>query len=67
MDNSEAYEDLNSFVSSRIDVSANELRSEYNAQANYVVKVESQDTNSQKWMRFSPSDTAKLYNEETGW
>lgn len=65
MDNGGTYEDLDTFVSSKIDVSANELRSEYNAQANYVAKVETQDTTSQKWLRFSESDAEKLYNEET--
>lgn len=67
MDGDGNYQDLDTFVSSKIDISANELRSEYNAQANYVAKVETQDTNSQKWLRFSPSDAEKLYNEETGW
>ena len=67
MDGDGNYQDLDTFVSSKIDVSANELRSEYNAQANYVAKVETQDTDSQKWLRFSESDAEKLYNEETGW
>lgn len=63
MDNSEAYEDLNSFVSSRIDVSANEIKTEvFSNQPSYTVHCSTPGDEEYrvKFLRFSKNDFEAL-------
>ena len=61
MDNDGAYEDLDTFVSSKIDVSANELKTEvFSNRPSYIVHCSTPYSYSTKLLRFSKNDFEAL-------